>query len=120
MMAARPNILLIMLDQMRTPRWFPKHAALPAYERLNREGLCSDVYAFLNRRDVVFYSRTMPPEDCVEVCDALLDKRHAGLASQPRVQALYQRFRGRILRMPPDPPEALWQRYGDCSYHLTQ
>ncbi len=35
----RPNILFIIVDQMRLPRWFPEDARLPAYERLQREGL---------------------------------------------------------------------------------
>lgn len=35
----RPNILLILVDQMRFPRWFPQDARLPAYERLKNEGL---------------------------------------------------------------------------------
>ena len=35
----RPNILILMVDQMRLPRWFPKDAALPTYDRLRREGL---------------------------------------------------------------------------------
>jgi len=33
-----PNILLLMVDQMRTPRWFPAGTAFPAYDRLRREG----------------------------------------------------------------------------------
>ncbi len=39
MTADRPNVLLLMVDQMRTPRWFPRDARFPAYERLRREGL---------------------------------------------------------------------------------
>ena len=39
MKETRPNVLLIMVDQMRTPRWFPAGTTLPAYERLRREGL---------------------------------------------------------------------------------
>ncbi len=35
----RPNVLLIIVDQMRLPRWFPEDAALPAYEGLRREGM---------------------------------------------------------------------------------
>lgn len=38
-MSERPNVLLLMVDQMRTPRWFPRDASFPAYERLRREGL---------------------------------------------------------------------------------
>lgn len=35
----RPNVLLLIVDQMRLPRWFPQDAPLPAYDRLRREGL---------------------------------------------------------------------------------
>ncbi len=35
----RPNVLLIIVDQMRKPRWFPERAHLPALERLKSEGV---------------------------------------------------------------------------------
>ena len=35
----RPNVLLIIVDQMRMPCWFPEDARLPAFERLRKEGL---------------------------------------------------------------------------------
>ncbi len=35
----RPNVLLILVDQMRHPRWFPEDEPLPAYQRLRSEGL---------------------------------------------------------------------------------
>ena len=63
--ADRPNVLLLMVDQMRRPRWFPKDAPLPAYDRLRREGL-----AFTNHfvscvpcsasRATLFTGRHMP------------------------------------------------------------
>jgi arylsulfatase A-like enzyme len=34
-----PNVLLIIVDQMRLPCWFHKQAHLPAFERLRGEGL---------------------------------------------------------------------------------
>lgn len=34
-----PNVLLVMVDQMRLPRWFPVGERLPAYDRLRAEGL---------------------------------------------------------------------------------
>jgi arylsulfatase A-like enzyme len=36
--AGKPNVLLIILDQMRLPCWFPKDAPIPAYDRLRSEG----------------------------------------------------------------------------------
>lgn len=33
------NILLLMVDQMRFPSWSPANAPLPAFERLQREGI---------------------------------------------------------------------------------
>ncbi|HUT52687.1 MAG TPA: sulfatase-like hydrolase/transferase [bacterium] len=35
----RPNVLLVLVDQWRMPRWFPAGAELPGFERLSREGL---------------------------------------------------------------------------------
>ena len=35
----RPNVLLIICDQWREPRWFPEKVNLPGYERLCKEGL---------------------------------------------------------------------------------
>lgn len=35
----RPNVLLILVDQMRRPRWFPEHAGLPNFERLKAGGI---------------------------------------------------------------------------------
>ena len=35
----RPNVLLIICDQWREPRWFPEKVSLPGYERLCKEGL---------------------------------------------------------------------------------
>ena len=35
----RPNVLLVLVDQWRQPRWFPAEAKLPAFDRLRREGL---------------------------------------------------------------------------------
>jgi len=35
----RPNVLLIIVDQWREPRWFPEKVKLPGYERLCKEGL---------------------------------------------------------------------------------
>lgn len=35
----RPNVLLVICDQLRRPRWFPKSARLPNYERLQDQGL---------------------------------------------------------------------------------
>jgi arylsulfatase A-like enzyme len=37
-----PNVLLVMVDQMRLPQWFPPDFRLPAYDRLLREGLLFD------------------------------------------------------------------------------
>lgn len=34
-----PNVLLVMVDQMRLPRWFPIGERLSAYDRLRAEGL---------------------------------------------------------------------------------
>lgn len=36
---SRPNVLLIIVDQWREPRWFPEKVELPGYQRLCREGL---------------------------------------------------------------------------------
>jgi len=35
----KPNVLLIMADQMRRPRWFPDDAKLPNLDRLKEEGM---------------------------------------------------------------------------------
>ena len=35
----RPNVLLVIADQWRLPRWFPERAELPGFDRLRREGL---------------------------------------------------------------------------------
>ena len=35
----RPNVLLILVDQWREPRWFPEKVNLPGYQRLCKEGL---------------------------------------------------------------------------------
>lgn len=37
--AERPNVLLVLVDQWRMPRWFPEGARLPGFERMRREGL---------------------------------------------------------------------------------
>ena len=37
--AGRPNVLLVIADQWRQPRWFPEGAKLPGFDRLRREGL---------------------------------------------------------------------------------
>ena len=34
----RPNVLLVLVDQWRMPRWFPAGAELPGFDRLRREG----------------------------------------------------------------------------------
>lgn len=36
--ATPPNVLMILVDQMRTPRWFPQSAVLPGFDRLCSEG----------------------------------------------------------------------------------
>jgi arylsulfatase A-like enzyme len=240
----RPNVLLILVDQMRLPRWFPAALALPAYDRLRREGRvfsnafvsanpCSpsragivtglhytqhgvhsnvvgprssgmpsldprwptfahafrragyrtpyfgkwhltapDDYAaaglsaygfeawqgpdceglplqglredggfagqaaawlaeqatrgpwlltcsFINPHDIMFFCRTMPPDDCAERC--ALPANHADdLIDKPRIQAQYQRFWGGVMGMTPDQPEELWRRYGDFYLYLTE
>lgn len=35
----RPNVLFIIADQWRQPRWFPQNAELPGFNRLKREGM---------------------------------------------------------------------------------
>lgn len=37
-----PNVLLVIVDQMRRPRWFPADARLPNYERLAARGVAFD------------------------------------------------------------------------------
>jgi len=37
--AERPNVLFIIVDQWRQPRWFPQNADLPGFNRLRKEGL---------------------------------------------------------------------------------
>lgn len=37
--ADRPNVMLVIVDQMRLPRWFPAGAHLPNYERLKSQGV---------------------------------------------------------------------------------
>jgi arylsulfatase A-like enzyme len=36
---AKPNVLLIMVDQMRQPKWFPPEAVLPNLEKLKTRGV---------------------------------------------------------------------------------
>jgi arylsulfatase A-like enzyme len=36
--SARPNVLLVLVDQWRMPRWFPEGAPLPGFDRMKREG----------------------------------------------------------------------------------
>jgi len=35
----RPNVLFIIVDQWRQPRWFPQNADLPGFNRLRKEGM---------------------------------------------------------------------------------
>ncbi len=36
---SKPNVVLIIVDQMRLPRWFPEDLGMPAYQRLVDEGV---------------------------------------------------------------------------------
>jgi len=36
---SRPNVLMIIVDQWREPRWFPEKVNLPGYNRLCKEGM---------------------------------------------------------------------------------
>ncbi len=244
MSSRRPNILLILVDQMRLPRWFPAGVPLPAYDRLQREGRsfnqafvsanpCSPSRAslvtglhytqhgirsnvvgsgssgmpsldprwptfghafreagyrtpyigkwhlsappdlvdrglaaygfeewkgpdceglpwqglqqdgqfaeqaarwlavhatrgpwlltcsFINPHDIMFFRRTMPPDDCAERC-ALPDNHADDLSGKPRIQARYQHFWGGVMGMTADQPEAIWRRYGDLYLYLTE
>ena len=40
--ARPPNVILVIVDQMRRPRWFPPAARLPNYDRLAARGLTFD------------------------------------------------------------------------------
>jgi len=241
--AERPNVLLVIADQWRMPRWFPEKAELPGFDRLRREGLtftnsfvsavpCSPsraclftglhltqhgvqnnvnlnmspsldpriptlghrfqeagfrtpyfgkwhltepdeyrragltAYGFeawhgpdhdgtpldgtqhdprfarqaihwlrrhgheqpwfltcsmINPHDICYYRRLVVPSLLVpHLADRLPDNFSDDLATKPRIQALYQKGYGRLMRSTPDQPERFWRRYLDYYYYFQR
>ena len=72
-----PNILLLMVDQMRFPLWDSAKAPLPGFERLRKEGLCFEsMYCSATpctpSRATIFTGLHMPQHGLeINVCDAI-------------------------------------------------
>jgi len=95
-----PNVLLILVDQWRQPRWFPDDVKLPGFNRLRREGL-----SFTNHyvsavpcspsRACLFTGLHLPQHGVASNVNAGMNQ-----SLDPRIPTLGHRFRAAGYRTP--------------------